>query len=123
MGGTMFGFIKTLVGGAAYASDPIKTGSTYIAQKVKQELGSSGRYPTDLYKDLAAHAYEYAKMMRPYKPGEALVTLFTEHLDLVVWTLCDIAEGKSPLSSDQILKIIERYNIQTYRAQTSTIEK
>lgn len=107
----MFSLFKAILGGSAYATNPVGMGVTYLRQQIKREGLNSANYPDDLLKELAEFAHNYSQGMAMIPSAEKPVTYFVECLDVSVMSLCKAASGQVPEVSAPMHTILSRYGI------------
>ncbi|WP_300298826.1 hypothetical protein [Ferrovibrio sp.] len=111
----MFKFLASaLVGGVAFAKDPVSTGVLYLKDGLKKAGQNPDRLPLALYQELAKYALDTADSLAMLDKREKKVTHFTNHLEGVLYCLLDAIGGRyKPIPGIQspIDDIFRRYKV------------
>jgi hypothetical protein len=112
----VFSFIRALIGGASYASNPVKTGVKYLQQEIAKFEHKPSSYSEQLLVQLSEYAHKFSKQMYELSPSEKQVTYFLQHLEYVAITLAQAASGERPEVPEPLHNILSSHGISSRAA-------
>ena len=81
MGEILLNLFHAIFGGIFYSLSPNLSGFLYLRSSLNKNGYSPDRMPPEFYKELAKHAYEFAKTMAQMNSKEKIRVNYVEHLD------------------------------------------